>query len=152
MRFFTPLPFFKFIECQFGLRTLRTLKKFIRLLQLSTALRMRIYFLRSCINLNLTPPHLENIRKYNHLCLFEPSSRKSLEIIRNKHVMTVLRLELRDAFKHLHNTRLHIYNISKRISYFLPPYIENSFFVRQDNNNRYLYYRERIRMDKKSED
>jgi len=63
--------------------------------------------------------------------------------------MAVLRLELWDAFKHLHNTRLHIFNISKRISYFLPPTIENSFFVRQEMNNRHFHHHERIRINKK---
>jgi len=150
MRFVTPMPFFNFIKVYFGLRTLRTLKNCIGLiLKLSTSLKIRIYFLRSCINLKLTPLHLDNIRKYNHLCFFETSSRKTLEKLYNKHVVAVLRLELRDTFKHLHSTRLNILKNSNNISKLLPPDIENSFFRCQERNDRYFFHRELIRIDKK---
>jgi len=151
MRFCALLPFFKFIKVYFGLRTLRTLEKFISLLKLRTALRIRIYFLRTCIKLQLTPSHLDSFRKYGHLRLFERSSRKSLENIYNKHVIAVLRLELPDAFKHLRTTRTHIFNISKSISYLLPPVIGNAFFTRQEVNDYHCFHHLRFRIDKKIE-
>lgn len=50
-----------------------------------------------------------------------------------------MRLELKDAYRHLHLTRNNIFNFSNTISDILPTYTENEFFKYLDHiNNSYF--------------
>jgi len=116
-------------------------------MKLVVFLRIRIQFLRACIKSNLIPLHLDKHKRYSYINLYDVNSIKILDLIYKRHVRTVLRLELEDAYKHLHHTRISIYNISKTISNILHPYLETAFFNRQETNCYRLFHKEKTRIE-----
>jgi len=147
MRFFTYFHFFKYVKLHFGYQTFSILKNCIKLMKLVVSLR--IQFLRACIKSNLIPSHLDKHKRYSYINLYDINFTKILDSIYERHVRTVLHLELKDAYKHLHYTRISIYNISKTISNILPPYLGTAFLNRQETNCYRLFHKEKTRIDRK---
>ena len=110
---------------------------------------MRIRFIKACLKYNLTPTHLNVYRRHTNISLFNKTSFNSLDRISNNFINIVLRLELRDAYKHLHFLRHQFYMTSRSVSNVLLPLIENNFFLFQEKRNGLLWKRECSRIDKK---
>jgi len=130
MRFITT-PFFKTIRDLFGIPTCSLLKKFIKYSNLSVRLRIRIHFVKTCINLELIPPHLY-ITRHNNLRLFHNTSIKRLRTITKTHTENLLRLEMRDAYTQLEHITREIYKLITKINYALPIHFANAFFGFQE--------------------
>jgi len=150
MRFYNT-KFFSLIRTQFGTFTCNTLKEFIKLSHQSIKLRIRIKFANFCINYNLIPSHLEFWYKYERLRFFHDSSTRNLRSLYLKHVKTVLRLEVDDAFRQLRVIRDKLYRIHGKIMNVLPWFFSNRFFYRQECIIRAKWFRELTKMNKKIE-
>jgi len=61
----------------------------------------------------------------------------------------VLKLELRDTYRHLHLMRTEIFRTVNNISKLLPISVASAFFGRQENNMQHLWFSLKQRIDKK---
>jgi len=116
----TSIPFFKFIRCLFGHYTIKLLNSYIYMIRTSVLLRIRILFLRTCIGQELVPPHLNFIVTRHHLDFFQRDSLYKLKRINKRYCDSVLRIELCDVYKRLHETRAQMFKLFKQISNILP--------------------------------
>jgi len=144
------LGFFMFITLNFGYQTCQLLKNFIRLTKRCVKLRIRVRFLKTCISCGFVPSHLNLTKYYDSIQFYNSDSKNRLESILYNHVKAVLRLELRDTYRQLHDVRKKIFKFHKIISSILPIYVGNSFFGQQRNNGFY-WREEKLKMDKKIE-
>jgi len=148
---FRKFRFFSYIKAQFETNTCKLLKEFIKLIDQSIMLRLRIRFLKSYNTFNLIPPHLEMCKRYeNNLCIFHDSSKKRLKLLIQKHV-TVLRVELDDAYRQLASNSNMTFKIHNEIMKLLPWCVANRFFVYQENNGNAKWIKEINRVSKKIE-
>jgi len=145
------MKFFSFIRIHFGITSCNLLKEFIRLTEQCIMLRIRISFMNTCNRLNLTPPHLNFLHRYERISFFQESSSKNLKASLLRHVKAVIRLELNDAYKQLLFIRNRIYKVYNNILKSLPWFITKQFFGRQENNNRLKWSKEMSRINKKIE-
>lgn len=94
------MSFFEFIRIYFGYQICSILKTFIKLMKTNAKLRVRIYFLKTCINNDLIPVHLY---KLSHFDVNNPhtSSSRKVDKLKYNFVHKLLRIELQDAYKQL---------------------------------------------------
>jgi len=142
--------FFNFIRVQFGTSTCKLLKDCIKLFKMNVILRIRIRFIKACINRNIVPGHLKKL-KSTDVSLFQKSSFLKLKRANLTFTNKILKIELRDAYKHLHSTRMQIFKICKTISNILPTSVESAFFSHQEINCNQLWVSQKSKIDKKIE-
>jgi len=87
--------------------------------------------------------------RYNKLCLFQKFFTLKIKRINYAFILKILKLELRDTYKHLRYISTEIYKIYKVISNMLPVIIKSAFFSRQERYMNMLWYSEKIRIDQK---
>jgi len=107
-----------------------------------------VRFLKVCINKNIIPTHLKYLYKQN-TNLTHYRSLYRYERLNNLHSNRILRLELNDAFRNLHHSRLMIFRLVKQITYCIPINITNTFFNSQEKTLYYFTLNERQHMDTK---
>jgi len=89
--------------------------------------------------------------RYEKIRFFYDSSVKNLYVLFLRHVKTVIRLELNDAYRCLLAVRNRIYKVYNNIISSLPGFITRQFFDRQEKNNRFIWFNEISRTNKKIE-
>jgi len=149
MRYYNREKFFSSIRTQYGTNTCNLMKEFIKLSHYSIRLRLRIKFANCCINFNLIPSHLDFWYKYEKLRFFQDNSTRNLRSLYIKHVKTVLRLEVDDAFRQLKIIRNDLYKVYGKIINLLPWFFSNRFFYQRERIGRAEWFRELKRMNKK---
>jgi len=130
--------FFNFIRSHFGCKICNLLKYCIKLFRLNVNLRLRIRFIRSCINLELLPKHLQNLLSDN-VHFFTNSATCRFRRLNYTFATKALKLELQDAYKHLYHTRTRMFKICSDISNYLPISIANTFFRQQEMKMSWLW-------------
>jgi len=140
--------FFKFIFITFGEYALELLKLWIKQ---KTIIRstLRIKFLKFCINNNIIPQHLCYLQSHNINLTNYCTIHKYKRLVNTHTEFKILRMELNDAFRTLHNSRSHIFCLSRKIFHCIPINICNSFMNRQERSLYQFYCNEKIRLNKK---
>jgi len=140
--------FFNFIRTYFGGNTCSLLKHCIKLLRLNIKLRLRILFLKKCISLDILPRHLQDLMS-SSISFFTDSSIRKFRRCNYTFAKKVLKLELRDAYRHLHFTRNEIFRTVNSISKLLPISVASAFFGRQESNMNHFWFSQKHKMDNK---
>jgi len=149
MRWYTN-NFFKYIKSEFNKKTLDLLNLFIKVTRANIQVNIRIRFLKACLNLNLTPAHL-NIHNTYKKMLYCEDTKKRLDRINKRRTILVVKLQLNDAYRQLRVNRHEIYRISKLICDSLPVYLTCCFFNAQEKRINQIWGRETTRIDNKIE-
>jgi len=63
--------------------------------------------------------------------------------------MKILRIKLNDAYRSMHNSRVQILHLVKKITHCIPTFINNLFFKKQEQSLHYFYLHKRQNIDKK---
>lgn len=116
-------------------------------MKLHIAVRIRIYFLKSCIKYDLTPSHLT--KSIKHITFYFKSSWLRLNRINKKSIDMICRLEITDAYNKLRNIQSEMYRISKAISLILLYEIDDDFYFQQELIYYRLWTKEKTRINNK---
>lgn len=114
-----PISFLNFIRLHFGMQSFRLLKDYMNTLNSIINVQFRIRFLRSCINQNLVPTHLRFMLA-RQVYLFNTRSRKKFLMYSRLHINRMLKIEVSDAYSHLHYLRTKIFKLFEFIYNALP--------------------------------
>jgi len=134
----------------FGAYALKLLKTWIKHRKLVIMSTIRIRFLKFCINNNITPQHLYFLQRHN-INLSYYDSIKKYESRRDTHIRKILKLELNDAFRTLHNSKLQVFHLAKELSRWIPTNIGNSFLFKQEQSLHFFQQSELIKINKKNQ-
>lgn len=140
--------FFEFIRRTFGFHAFKLLKSWIFFRKAFIKSRLRSYFLRKCISLQLTPAHVKSISRFN-VYLFSYKCRRTLLSYTRNFSSRLIKLELKDSYCYTRFVISKIYKLSRSIYKCIPEYICNGFFSRQDRSLHWFGLRERERLDNK---
>ncbi|XP_071637612.1 uncharacterized protein [Temnothorax longispinosus] len=143
------IPFFKYIRTYFGDYCCSLLNKYIKLMKTCVSLRIKIRFIRSCIRLDVIPSHINLNRAKSNIKLVQNEYINKLNTISYRYGLSILRLELSDAYKSLQCVRHDMYRVYKSISNVFPLGIGNAFFARQEIVESHLWHSRKERVDKK---
>ena len=141
---------FAFIKNRFGFYICNLLKQLCNLVKLSVNIKTRIKFINSCLKLELIPPHLYKFSKSNGILLHNNTCYKRLERIQRSNVKAIMRLELRDAYCHLHSTRNNIFLLYNTTFHNLPFLVTCQFFKYLDQINSFHFSKQLFRINKKT--
>jgi len=140
--------FFNFIFVTFGLFPIKLMKLWIKYRKNVIKSKVRIKFLKICIQHNLTPQHLHTLYNFNiNIRHFSTSNRFSA--LKRRTVNKVLQLELNDAHRSLHAFHTQTYSLVRQITRYIPIHICNSFFRRQEFSLHQFARQEFRKIDKK---
>jgi len=140
--------FFNYISITFGSFSLKLLKEWIKHRKNIIKNTQRIRYLKFCINNDIVPRHLHFLHQHN-INLTHYRALDRYRRLNDLHMMRILRIELNDAFRSIHSSRVQILHLVKKITHCIPTYINNSFFKKQEQSLHYFHQKERQSMDKK---
>jgi len=127
--------FFKFIFLTFGLEPVKLMKRWTKQRKIMIKNKCRIKFLKFCLEHNIVPQHLYQIQRHNiNVTQFE--SIKKYNRLKDYIMFKILKIELNEAFRNLHQSTREILHLARQIARHIPTHIADSFFERQD---RFLY-------------
>jgi len=110
--------------------------------------KCRIRFLKFCIEHNIVPQHLYRIQCHS-INVTHYRSIKRYNNLKKYMVLKILKLELNEAFRTLHNSRRQVLHLGRQIASQVPGYIVNTFFYKQDKFLEEFYRKEENKLDKK---
>jgi len=142
------LSFFRFILLVFGGYTLRLMKLWIKHRKIMLKNKNRIKFLKFCIEQKLVPQHLYQIQRHN-INFTHVESIRRYNRMKNQMLVRILKMELNEAFRTLHNSRRLILFFMRRIASQVPCYICDDFFHRQELSLKEFWRKEVNKLDKK---
>jgi hypothetical protein len=140
--------FFNFILMTFGLLAVKSMKLWIKYHRIIIKNKIRIRFIRTCINKNITPPHLNYIANHE-LEFFHFRSVHKFNYLNNQFILRILKTELNDAFRAVNHFQTQIFHLRKQISRHVPNNICESFFAKQTYTFQTQLQHEHNRLDNK---
>jgi len=138
--------FFNFIRNTFGSFPVKLLKEWIKHRQSIDKSRLRIRFIKSCIQHEIVPSHLYKMQHFN-LHLHDHTSKSKFKEIKNSFTKRLLRIELNDAHRSLNHSRNRIFHLVRTIMRNLPLGILQPFFDNHDSSLYLNFIREKQRID-----
>jgi len=109
------------------------LKSWIKQRKSIIAWKIRIIFLKACIQHSIIPFHLQNIVKIK-LNLFNHQSNIKLNHLRHNFALKLLKIELNDAYRSQNQSKMQIFRLVSKISRHLSEYIYMNFFKSQESS------------------
>ena len=88
--------FFDFIKFNFGFHACPLLKRYIKTYRTNIKIRIRIYFLKTCLKEDLIPNHMFKFIRNENNNLFR-SSKERIDRLKRNFIFKYLRVELQDA-------------------------------------------------------
>jgi len=110
--------------------------------------KCRIKFLKFCLEHNIVPQHLYQMQRHT-INVTHYSSIKRYKRLKEYIMFKILKLELNDAFRTLHNSRRQVLHLGRQIANQVPGYIVDSFFYKQDRFLVEFFRKEENKLDKK---
>jgi len=147
MRYITH-SFFKFILLTFGVYPMKLMKLWTKQRKNVIKSKYRIKFLKFCIEHNIVPQHLYQIQRHNiNVKHFE--SIKKYNRLKDCIMVKILKIELNEAFRNLHQAKREILQLARQIARHIPAYICDSFFEKQERFLHTFLQKEKKTIDKK---
>jgi len=97
--------FFKYVSTTFGIFCSRLLKSWINQQKLIINNKIRVTFLKACIQHNIVPIHLRNIIG-NKLIMSDHNCNRKLKHLRHVFATKILKIELNDTYKSLNKAKI----------------------------------------------
>jgi len=126
-----PSSFFNYIFCTFGGYSVGLLKSWIKIKKAIIKSKVRVKFLKHCIKCNIYPPHLYHFLDYN-IHLNQHLSANKFNNMKKTFIISVLKMELNDAFRTLDSSHIQIFRLERKITQHIPFYICHLFFTKQE--------------------
>jgi len=91
--------------------------------------RIRIRFIKFCIQHDVVPPHLYRIHNFN-LNLYHHSSISKFYVLMDIYIQKkLLKMGLNDSYRLINHSQTKIFQLARDITHNFPFYIYNSFFA-----------------------
>jgi len=137
--------FFSYVNTLFGRYTTKLLKSWIKLRRDLIKIRIRIIFLKFCIDYNITPPHAYNISKA-HVFLFDHRSKHRFNYVKRSFITKLIRIELKDAYRMFYAQKTESFRLMSNITKHLPFFVYHKFFQSQETSLFLLFQHEMDRL------
>jgi len=105
--------FFNFIFITFGLFPIKMMKLWIKHRKNVIKYKVRIKFLKICIQRNLIPQHLKTIYNFN-INMQHFNTNNKFIVLKRKIINKILQLELNDAHRSLHFSNIQTYHLVRK--------------------------------------
>jgi len=148
MRHLHSFSFFKFIDYTFGSIPVRLLKDWTKYRRNIYKCKLRIRFIKFCIQNGVVPPHLFGVLNFN-LHLRNHHSLMKFGGIKNSLIKRLLRIELNDAYRNINFYRNGLFHLARNITKHLPFNIARNFFDSRERSLHFFFNRERLRIDER---
>jgi len=148
MRYIPSVSFFKFIHDTFGTLPVKLLKEWKKHRVNIYKCKLRIRFIKFCIQHEITPSHLSGLQRFN-VHLRDQRLLAKFNGIKISIEKRLLKIELNDAYRSINYFRNCLFRLARDIMKNLPLKIANNFFDYQERNLFTFFIRERNRIDKK---
>lgn len=145
----TFISYFQFINYYFGHSTMCAFKDWIKLQKSMIRAKLKINFLRKCINHNITLPSLSKIWITFERNLCHDKSRVKLVNMKSIFIGRLLRLQIRDLFFKIRSIKNLILVNSRFLYQHTPVSVCNAFFRRQLGPLHSVFNSEQNRLNKK---
>jgi len=140
--------FFKYVSTTFGILCSRLLKSWINQQKLIINNKIRVTFLKACIQNNIVPIHLQNIIG-NKLIMSDHNCNRKIKHLRHVFATKILKIELNDAHKSLNSAKIEVCRLVREISKHLPVYLYSKFFRLQNSFLHFLFTNKKHKIFKK---
>jgi len=148
MRDIQSTSFFKFIYNTFGTSNVKLLKEWKKHRFNIYKCKLRIRFIKFCIQHEIIPAHLNSILHLN-VHLFDHKLKSKVNDIKINLANRLLKIEINDAHRSINYFRNRLFYLARNITKNLPLQITNKFFDYQERNLYTLFIRDRNRIDRR---
>jgi len=140
--------FFKFIYNTFGSLPVQLLKGWIKNRLNIYKCKLRIRFLKFCIQFNIVPPHLYSLSKLS-MYLRDRALKMKLNDVKALLTKRLLKMELNDAYRSVNYFWNSLFRLARNITNNLPFSITKRFFDTREKSLYTFFIRECVRIDRK---
>jgi len=148
MRHYQRFSFFNFIYHTFGPPTVYFMKEWIKHRLSIYKCKLRIRFLKLCIQYEVIPPHVFSLQRFN-VHLRDKSSIFKFNELKKSVIKRLLKIELNDSYRNLDSSRYCLFHLVRNITKCLPCTISDNFFKNQESSLLASFHNEKYRIDKK---
>jgi len=110
--------------------------------------KLRIRFIKFCIQHEIIPSHLSGLQRFN-VHLQDQKLKGKFNDIKISFEKRLLKIELNDAYRSINHFRNCFFHLARDITKNLPVKIANNFFDYQERNLYTFFIKDRNRIDKK---